>query len=140
MHKLFEAIGQPRNYDISAQDGRHQESRKDEKQMNGNVKSSSLLEKRQREEEKQRAEKSEEWVGSTALGSTVFIIGVVQSDTEAMSLLRKTDLVSLWEQENAGPCLAARNSKQNSVAILPAIVMTAIVQACFSKTEKIYLA
>ncbi|CAF95192.1 unnamed protein product, partial [Tetraodon nigroviridis] len=61
MHKLFEAIGQPRNYDISAQDGRHQESRKDEKQMNGNVKSSSLLEKRQREEEKQRAEKSEEW-------------------------------------------------------------------------------
>lgn len=96
--ELFKAIGQPRNYDVSAQDGQHQERRKDEKQMgkNGHENASpSLWEERQREEEKRRAEKSEEWVGSTAAHSLQN--GLWYSQTGGGASRKKQVLV--WLQE-----------------------------------------
>lgn len=66
MNELFEAIGPPRNYDLRAQEGRHHDSSKEEKRINTESASPSLWEERRTEEEKQRAEKAEDWVGSTA--------------------------------------------------------------------------
>lgn len=63
MNELFDTIGQPRNYDLRAQDGQDQESEKDE---DG---SPFLCEERLSDEEMQRAENPEEWVGSTAAHS-----------------------------------------------------------------------
>lgn len=66
MNELFEVIGPPRNYDLRAQDGRHRDSSKAEKRIRTESASPSLWEERRTEEEKQRAEKAEDWVGSTA--------------------------------------------------------------------------
>lgn len=81
MNELFEAIGQPRNYDLSAQGGQHQKSKKDETQVekNGHENGSpSLWEERQRQEVKQRAENAEEWVGSTVAHSVQNRCGTVR--------------------------------------------------------------
>lgn len=59
MHKVFDAMGQPRNFDRRAEDGEHQQMEKDG-QDNG-----SLWEERQGEEKKRRAEEAEQWVGAT---------------------------------------------------------------------------
>lgn len=64
MHEVFEAIGQPRNYELSTEDGQYKESRQDEKRM-GEDGSPTLWDKGQGQEE-QKPEDSEEWVGSRA--------------------------------------------------------------------------
>lgn len=64
MHEAFEAIGQPRNYELSSEEGQDKESRRDEKSM-GEGGSPTLWDKGQGQEE-QKPEDSEEWVGSRA--------------------------------------------------------------------------
>lgn len=93
MHQLFEAIGQPRNYDLS--DGQRQESRTDEKQMGKNgLDKESLREERQREEKKRRAKNSEEWVGSTAAHS-------VQNQCGTVRQMEKSATAHFFERQTA---------------------------------------
>lgn len=112
MRELFEAIGPPRNYDPSAQDGRHQEGGED---VDGSL---SLWEERQREKKKQRAENAEKWVGATAAPGVPSGWG---PDGEAASAL---------EMEGAIEALREGRSRKKK---------TAIVLACFSGTKQIYL-
>lgn len=76
MCELFEVIGQPRNYDLSAQDGQHQEGGEDEDS------SLSLWEERQSEKKRRRAENAMKWVGSTGSES----VWNSQTDGEAASV------------------------------------------------------
>lgn len=75
MRELFEVIGQPRNYDLSAQDGQHQEDGEEEDS------SLSLWEERQSEKKRRRAENAVKWVGSTGSES----VWNSQTDGEAAS-------------------------------------------------------
>lgn len=67
MRKVFEAIGQPRNYQLSPEVGQDKEGKQEEKRVwkTGHEDASlSLWEKGCGEEDKQKAEGSGEWVGS----------------------------------------------------------------------------
>lgn len=67
MRKVSEAIGQPRNYQLSPEVGQYKESKQEEKRVGktGHEDASpSLWEKGRGEEDKQKAEGSGEWVGS----------------------------------------------------------------------------
>lgn len=67
MRKVFEAIGQPRNYQLSPEIGQDKESKQEEKRVGktGHEDASpSLWEKGCGEKDKQKAEGSGEWVGS----------------------------------------------------------------------------
>lgn len=93
MHELFDAIGQPRNYDLS--DRQRQESRKDEKQMGKiGLEKQSLREERQGEEKKRRAKNSEEWVGSTAAHS-------VQNQCGAVRQMERSATAHFFERQTA---------------------------------------
>lgn len=63
MHEVFEAIGQPRNYELTTEEEQYKESRQDEKRM-GDDGSPSLWDNGQGQEE-QKPEDSA-WVGSRA--------------------------------------------------------------------------
>lgn len=67
LRKVFEAIGQPRNYQLSPEVGQDKESKEEQKRVEKTVHedaSLSLWEKGRGEEDKQKAEGSGEWVGS----------------------------------------------------------------------------
>lgn len=67
MRKVFEAIGRPRNYQLSPEVGQDPESKQEEERVGEKgheVAPPSLPQKGRGEEDKQKAEGFQEWVGS----------------------------------------------------------------------------
>ncbi len=64
MQRIFDTVGQPRNYGPSSQEVEEEESRKAEEKMRREALENAEEERREAEEARHRAARWEEWVGT----------------------------------------------------------------------------